>query len=78
MTDNTNAVDYVNQLPHEALHVLCAANDLSGDLEQTVFWYRHEPLAPFGYRTAEQLVSENRVEDLLRYVAAMEVGVVGG
>ena len=71
------AAESVQQFLRQALRVLCAANDLCGDFAQAIFWYRNEPLAPFGYRTAEQLVSENRTEDLLRYIAALEAGATG-
>jgi hypothetical protein len=34
-----------------------------------LFWYRNEPLPAFSYRTAEQLVSEGRTDELLRQLA---------
>ena len=61
----------------EALRVMRAAHDLSGDVTRAIFWYRNEPLPPFGYKTAEQLVSEGRTEDVLRYVASLEAGAAG-
>jgi hypothetical protein len=67
----------VQSFLREALRVIRAATDLSGDVERTLFWYRNEPLQPFGYKTAEQLVSEGRTEDLLRYVASLQAGAAG-
>jgi hypothetical protein len=61
----------------EALRVIKAATDLNGDLTKALFWYRNEPLSAFGYKTAEQLVSEGRTEDLLRFVASLEAGAAG-
>ena len=67
----------VQRFLREALRVIRAASDLSGDLEKALFWYRNEPLQPFGYKTAEQLVSEGRTEDLLAYLASLEAGAAG-
>ena len=61
----------------EALRLIKAATDLNGDLTKALFWYRNEPLSAFGYKTAEQLVSESRTEDLLRYLASLEAGAAG-
>lgn len=38
-------------------------------------WYRSEPLAGFDGRTAMQLVHENRADDVLRYIDAVDAGV---
>lgn len=62
----------------QALQVLRAAFDLSGDINKAAFWYRNEPLSPFNYNTAERLVSENRTNDVLSYVASLEAGATGG
>ena len=71
------ASESVQRFLREAVRVIRAAADLSGDLERALFWYRNEPLQPFGYRTAEQLVSDGRSEDVLRYVASLEAGAAG-
>jgi len=34
-------------------------------------------LSGFDYKTAEQLVSEERSDDLLRYIASIEAGAAG-
>ena len=61
----------------EALRVIKAAAEVSGDLDRALFWYRNEPLSAFGYRSAERLVSEGRTEDVLRYVASLDAGAAG-
>ncbi len=61
----------------EAVRVIKAATDLTGDLGKAVFWYRNEPLSVFGYKTPERLVSEGRTDDLLRYVTSLEAGATG-
>ena len=61
----------------EALRIIRAATDISGDLQRALFWYRNAPLPVFDYKTAEQLVSEGRTEDLLRYVTSLDAGAAG-
>ncbi len=71
------ASESVQRFLREALRAIRAATDLSGDIERAIFWYRNDPLPPFGYKTAEQLVSEGRTEDLLRYIQSLEAGAAG-
>jgi hypothetical protein len=67
----------VQRFLRDALKVIKAGTDLSGDVNRALFWYRNEPLSAFAYKTAEQLVSEGRTEDVLRYVASLEAGAAG-
>lgn len=71
------ASESVQKYLREALRVMRAAHDLTGDVARSIFWYRNEPLPPFGYKTAEQLVSEGRTEDVLRYLGSLEAGAAG-
>lgn len=61
----------------QALQVLRAATDISGDFQQALFWFRNEPISAFDYRTPEQLISEGRTQDLVRYIQALRAGAVG-
>jgi len=38
-------------------------------------WFRSEPLAGFDGRTAMQLVQEDRADDVLRYIDAIDAGI---
>lgn len=67
----------VQDFLREALRIIKAATDLTGDLHRALFWYRTEPLAVFGYKTAERLASEGRTDDVLRYVSSLEAGAAG-
>ncbi|MBB2983395.1 hypothetical protein [Paraburkholderia tropica] len=67
----------VQRFLRDALRVIRAATDISGDVNQALFWYRNEPLPVFDYKTAEQLVSDGRTDDLLRYVSSLEAGGAG-
>ncbi|PXX38023.1 DUF2384 domain-containing protein [Burkholderia pyrrocinia] len=60
---------------HASGHPNC--NRYLGDVRNTLFWYRKEPLPTFGYKTAEQLKSVGRTEDPLRYVISLEAGAAG-
>jgi hypothetical protein len=71
------ASESVQKFMREVLRVLRAGSDLTGDVGRAIFWYRNEPLPPFNYKTAEQLVSEGRAEDVLRYVESLEAGAAG-
>ena len=61
----------------DAVRVLAAATDFNGNAMQAAFWFRNQPLADFGYKTAETLVSEGRADDVLRYVEMLEAGPAG-
>ena len=61
----------------ESLRVIRAGTDISGDVNRAIFWYRNDPLPHFGYKTAEQLVSEGRSEDVIRYIESLEAGATG-
>jgi len=71
------ASESVQRFLREVLRVIRASADLSGDIERALFWYRNEPLQPFEYKTAEQLVSAGRTDDVLRYIGSLQVGAAG-
>lgn len=50
----------------DALRVIKAATDLNADPGKALVWYRNEPLSAFGDKTAEQLASEGRTDELVR------------
>lgn len=58
--------------------VLTAATAVSGgDLKAAILWYRNEPLALFDNRTAESLVAEGRVAEVLNLLESFQAGFVG-
>jgi Protein of unknown function (DUF2384) len=56
--------------------VLQAVEAISGDHDRAVAWLQ-EPLATFDGKTALELVTEGRTDDLLGYLASFEPGFVG-
>jgi hypothetical protein len=67
----------VQRFLRDALRVIKAGTDVTGDVDRALFWYRNQPLAPFGYKTAEQLITAGRTEDLLTYMASLTAGAAG-
>lgn len=60
------------------LRVLNSAYNASGqDAAKAMHWFRNEPLSPFGYKTAEQLVSEGRADDVLSLIESYATGAAG-
>ncbi|GEM_PF-2409900 len=56
----------------DARTVLDRATRLGGGSAAARDWFRHMPLATFAYRTAEEMVSEGRVGELLHYLDGVE------
>lgn len=71
------ASENVQRFLLEMSHVICAAVNLSGDVEKALFWYRNAPLRLFEYKLPEQIVSEGRSNDLIRYLESLEAGALG-
>ena len=61
----------------ESLRVLAAATDLSGSPSKAAFWFRNHPISDFGFKTAEVLVSEGKVEEVLKYIEMLDAGPAG-
>ncbi len=66
------ASESVQRFLREALRVIRAATDVHGCVKQALFWYRNEPLSDFEYKTAEQLVSNGRTDEVLRHIAMQQ------
>jgi uncharacterized protein (DUF2384 family) len=61
----------------DALRIIKAATDLFGEVDTASSWFHNEILSAFRFKTAEQLVSEGRTEDVLRYLSSLEAGAAG-
>ena len=42
----------------EMVKVISAATELAGDVDKAIYWYRNEPIADYGHRTAAELVAD--------------------
>lgn len=61
----------------ESVRVMRAAADIAGSVEKAIFWFKNNPLPPFDYKTPQDLVSEGRTEDLIRYIQSLQAGSAG-
>ena len=60
-----------------SVRVLRAAVDVAGSIDKAIYWYRNHPLPVFDYKTAQQLVSEGRTDDVVRYLQSLQTGFAG-
>lgn len=72
------AAEFLPQDPSpEALRVIGAAAEPTGDANNARCWYCAEPLLVFNRRTAAQLVADGRIEDVLCYFRSPQAGAAG-
>jgi uncharacterized protein (DUF2384 family) len=73
MPDSTGLQKYLK----DAIRVLAAATDLSGDVERALFWFQNHPLSTFDYQTADVLVSQGRADHVIDYIESLQAGTGG-
>ncbi|WP_157271179.1 antitoxin Xre/MbcA/ParS toxin-binding domain-containing protein [Azohydromonas aeria] len=61
----------------DMIRALAVATEMTGDAERAAFLLRNEPLRAFGYKTADTLVQEGRVEDVIAYLESLAGGAAG-
>lgn len=61
----------------EMVKVISAAAELTGDLSKAIYWYRNEPIADYGHRTAAELVASGKAEAVLAFIRDLENGARG-
>jgi ABC-type taurine transport system substrate-binding protein len=61
----------------EMIKAIMAAAELTGDVAKAIYWYRNEPIAEYGHKTAAELVAEGHVEAVLAYVRDLANGARG-
>ncbi len=67
----------VQRYLRESVRVMRAASDISGSVEQAIYWYKNNPLPPFDYKTPEDLVSAGRTDTLIAYIQSLQAGFAG-
>lgn len=68
----------VQKYLRDNVRVICAAWTAAGrDLARAITWYRNEPLPAFDFKTAEQLVADGRVDDVVHFIESLEAGSAG-
>ena len=54
--------------------ILSRASDMGGGLAKAVIWFRHQPIAAFGYERAVDIVHGRKAGEVLRWLDALEDG----
>lgn len=54
--------------------ILSRASEMGGGLARAVIWFRHQPIAAFGYKRAVDVVHEGEADQVLRWLDALEDG----
>jgi hypothetical protein len=67
----------VQRYLRESIRIVRAAADAAHSIEKAIFWYKNHPIPTFDYKTAQQLVSEGRSDDLIRYLQSLRAGFSG-
>ncbi|EPY8494393.1 TPA: hypothetical protein ACH1VU_006647 [Pseudomonas aeruginosa] len=61
----------------DALQVILAVAESGVTVERAIAWFRREPLPIFEQRTAEQLVGQGQVAQVLQFLASWQAGSQG-
>jgi uncharacterized protein (DUF2384 family) len=61
----------------ESLRVIRAASDIAGSVEKAIFWFKNNPIPIFNYKTPQDLVSEGRTDEMVRYAQSLQAGFSG-
>jgi Protein of unknown function (DUF2384) len=61
----------------DVVRVLSAAHELSGDIDQAVFWFRNHPIAEFSHKTALELVEAGKAQAVVDYIESCSAGASG-
>lgn len=61
----------------EMIKAITAAATLTGDIDKALYWFRNEPIADYGHRTAAELVAEGHLEAVLAYLRDLGNGANG-
>ena len=54
--------------------ILSRASEMGGGLARAVIWFRHQPIAAFGYKRAVDIVQDGEADQVLRWLDALEDG----
>ncbi|MCY1279189.1 hypothetical protein D9M68_543290 [compost metagenome] len=61
----------------DALRVVLTVTESGVAIERAIAWFRQDPLPTFEGRTAEQLVSQGQVEQVLQFLTSWQAGSQG-
>jgi uncharacterized protein (DUF2384 family) len=58
----------------EIARIIALASDLVGNSHRAIIWFRHQPLAGFDRKTAEELVAEGHGRAVLKHLEMLAEG----
>lgn len=67
----------VQRYLRDSLRVIRAAVDVAGSVEKAIFWFKNSPIPTFNYKTPQDLVSDGRADELIRYAQSLHAGFNG-
>ncbi|WP_375286248.1 hypothetical protein [Sphingomonas sp.] len=61
----------------DMVRVIMAASELTGDLEQAIYWFRNEPIVTLKRQTAAELVAAGHTEAVMAHLSELVDGANG-
>lgn len=61
----------------DMVRVIMAASELTGDIEQAIYWFRNEPIVTLKRRTAAELVAAGHADAVMAHLAELVDGANG-
>jgi len=71
------AAPKLQQYMNDVLRVVASATDVAGDTDKAIYWLRHYPIPDLDYKTADDLIAENKTEAVLAYLDTLRAGATG-
>jgi len=59
------------------VRVIMAAGELTGDLQQAIYWFRNEPIATLRRQTAAELVAAGQADAVMAHLSELVDGANG-
>jgi hypothetical protein len=57
------------------VRILTAAEELTGDADRAIVWFRHQPISAHGGRTAQELVEAGHADAVLAHLEDLRDGI---
>lgn len=61
----------------EMVRIISSAVELTGDVDQALYWFRNEPIADYRHQTALDLVARGQAEAVLAHLDDLKNGAAG-
>ncbi len=61
----------------DMVRVIMAASEVTGDIEQAIYWFRNEPIVTLKRRTAAELVADGHTDAVLAHLSELIDGANG-